>query len=108
MRSYARTCLVILLVLFTMHLSLPPITFSQERQRVAQAGVTTGRPEMLGTPEKPIPTVKKEKKGSAWTWLIILGLAGGAAAAAGGGGGGDSGGGGGGGTTTTGDVEVAW
>lgn len=107
MRLQRRKCLVLILILFTLHLSVPPLTFSQERQRLSQAGVTTPSPEILGTPEKPIPTVKKQKKGSAWTWLLMLGIAGGVAAAAGGGGG-DSGGGGDGQTPTTGDVAVTW
>ena len=106
MRSYARKLLVLVLIPFILTLSLPPVSFSQERQRVAQAGVTTHRPEILGTPEKRIPTVKKEKKSSGLTWLILLGIAGGAAALAGGGGGdsGDTGSP----PPTTGDVAVAW
>lgn len=106
MRSYGRKLVVLILLLFTLQLSVPPLSFSQERQRVAQAGVTTPRPEVLGTPEKRIPTVKREKKRSGWTWLILLGVLVGAAGAAGGGGGDSSGGGGE--TPSTGDVTVAW
>jgi len=110
MRSYLRKYLVLVLVVFILQLSAPPLTFSQELQRAAQAGVDTRSPEILGTPEKRIPTVKKkEKKSSTWTWLLLLGLAGGAAAAAGGGGGGGgSSGGESGETSTTGDVAVGW
>ncbi len=85
--EYIKKIFVIVLVILTLNLYLPKMACTQ--QLSASADVPKHEPQSWGTPEEDIP-IKKVKKISRWTWVIVLGLIGGiAAAAAGGGGGGD-------------------
>lgn len=81
----------VVLILSVVSLYLPNITLAEQHHVFAKARVTEHKPEILSTPEEPIPTIKA-KKTSGWTWLIAIGLIGGVAAAAAGGGGGGGGG----------------
>ncbi len=88
------------LILLVLNLYLPNITFAEQHQLFAKAGITKHKPETLSTPEEPIPIEVVKKKSYTWLWTLLgLAVIGGAAAAAGGGGGdgGDSG-----------DVTVTW
>ena len=97
--------LSVVLVLLVLNLYLPNITFAEQQYVYAKAGITKHKPEILSTPEEPIPTLKA-KKTSGWTWVILLALVGGLAAVAAGGGGGGGGSSGDGGDS--GDVSVTW
>ena len=100
----------LVLMLLTLNLYLPNITFADQHDLFAKADITKHKPEVLSTPEEPIPTTKV-KKTSGWTWVILLGLAGGAAAGLAAGAGSEEesdGGGGGDGDGDTGDVVVTW
>ena len=81
--------LSVVLILLTLSLYFPRITFAEEgRIFAAAADVTKYPPEFLSSPEIDLPT-EKEKKISGWTWVIIaLLVLGGVGAGAGGGGGG--------------------
>lgn len=92
------------LILLMLNLYLPSLTSAEQHNSPAKAAITEHPPQILATPEEKIPTI--EEKGSSWSWLIVLALAGGVAAAAGGGGGG--GGGGGAPPPPTGTVTVGW
>jgi len=97
----------VVLILLTLNLYLPNITFAEQHHLFAKAGITKHKPETLSTPEEPIPVEVVKKKSYTWLWVVLGALAIGGAAAAGGGEDSEGGGGGGGGGDS-GDVTVTW
>lgn len=99
--------LSVVLILLTLNLYFPRITFAEEgRIFAAAADVTKYPPEFLSSPEIDMP-IEKERKISGWTWVVLgLLVIGGVAVAAAGGGGG--GGGGGSAAPRTGNVSYGW
>ena len=93
-----------LLMLFTLNLYLPNMTFAEQTHLLAKADITKHPPEILTTPEEDIPVKVIKKRRWPWVVLGLLVLGGAAAAFVGGGDGDDDGGGGG----DTGDVTVSW
>ncbi len=93
----------VVLALLILNLYLPNVTFAEQHQPFAKAGITKHKPETLSTPEEDMPVEVVKKKSYTWLWVVLGVLAIGGAAAVGGGGG-DSGGGGG----DSGDVTVTW
>jgi hypothetical protein len=71
----AKRIVITFLILSIVNLCLPPITFAEQ-------DFTKHPLEVRTTPEEELPT-EVEKKGSSWTWIILLAVIAGAAAVAG-------------------------
>ena len=99
----SKKILSLVVILLTLNLYFPRITFAEEGQFFAAAAdVTNYPPEFLSSPEIDMP-IEKEKKISGLTWVILaLLLIGGVAAAAGGGGGGGAA------APRTGNINYGW
>lgn len=94
--NYLNKLIIGFLILTTIHLYLPNITF-------AEAYITKHPPESISTPEKDIPGETTEVSGKkGWKWIVIalLAVAGGVAIA--GSGGGDSS------NNDSGSISVNW
>lgn len=71
---------IVLIILLTLNLYLPNITFAQQAHFYAKAQITQHPPQVLAPPEEKIPVKKAVKKKSKWIWWIIsLAVAGGGA-----------------------------
>ncbi len=93
------------LILLTLDLYLPRLTFAQQAKPYYTAfkgsdNISKTSPDIVATPEKDIPV--DAGKSLAWTFVGILAVAGIIALAGGGGGGDDNG------TKTHGKINVTW
>jgi hypothetical protein len=73
-------------VVLTVTLGVPQMAVAEGQ--APSSAIPTHEPQTWATPEQELPT-EVEKKGSGWTWIILLAVIAGAAAAAGAGGGGE-------------------
>jgi hypothetical protein len=107
MKSMSKMC-VWVLILSVLNLQVPIVAFAAQAAQYAKPdSITKNPPEMVASPEVPLPEGAKPeaKKSNTWLWWALGAVAVGAAAAGGGGGGG-------GGSSippsSTGNVNVAW
>ncbi len=62
---------IVLIILLTLNLYLPNITFAQQTHFYAKAQITQHPPQILASPEEKIPVKKVTKKKSKWLWKMI-------------------------------------
>jgi hypothetical protein len=104
MNSVYKLCAWVLIVSF-INLQVPVVALAADGAQAAkQDGITKNRPEMVASPEVPLPAGAKPaaKKSYTWLWWVLGAVVVGAAAAGGGGGGGGGGG------SSTGSVSLGW